>query len=113
MKYHFDRGAPDATVLEAQQLLHENGVYVGPLDGVISPAVKWAIWRFQQTRGLARSGSLDRLTLAELGVGGTAMPYASPPSFGFGARGPALIDIQEPLPSRAPDGAGRRAGQPS
>ena len=98
MKYTFQICAPDPAVLEAQTALKEQGYYAGPIDGVISPEVKDAVWRFQRAKGLNTTASLDRFTMLELGVDDTPV-YASPPSFEEGARmraAPAPVDVQTP-----------------
>ena len=93
MKYTFQIGAPDPVVREAQVALTEQGYYAGPIDGVISPAVKSAIWRFQRANNLMLTGSLDRLTVVALGVGGEPV-YASPPSYEAGEPKAMPSDVQ-------------------
>jgi peptidoglycan hydrolase-like protein with peptidoglycan-binding domain len=93
MKFTFQVCAPHPVVQEAQVALKEQGYYTGPVDGVLSPAVKTAIWNFQRAHGLTRTACLDRITIAALGLGGDTA-YASPPSFS----GPAMqpVEVQAP-----------------
>jgi peptidoglycan hydrolase-like protein with peptidoglycan-binding domain len=95
MKYTFQIGAPDPILREAQIALQQQGYYTGPIDGVISPAVRSAVWRFQRANGLDHTGSLDRFTIIALGVGGAPV-YASPPSFEGGEMTTAPVEIQAP-----------------
>jgi hypothetical protein len=100
MNFTFKVCAPNDVVREAQVALKEEGYYRGPIDGVLSPAVKTAIWDFQRAKGLTRTACLDRMTVAALGLGGGAA-YASPPSFagppsvGMDRRTP-VFEIQAP-----------------
>lgn len=95
MRRHWERGAPNEIVRDAQRVLRDAGYYAGEIDGIMGPDVKAAIWKFQKAKGLAISGSLDRLTLAELGFATGA--YASPPSSGFGgARARDMNEMQAP-----------------
>lgn len=83
MRYTFERGAPNETVRAAQQALREKGYYRGAVDGIQGPEVRAAIWNFQKTHALKRSGSLDRPTVGALGLAissGTASTTESSPS---------------------------------
>jgi peptidoglycan hydrolase-like protein with peptidoglycan-binding domain len=80
MNFTFKVYAPNEVVREAQMALKEEGYYAGPIDGVLSPAVRTAIWDFQRAKGMTPTACLDRVTVAALGLGGGAA-YASPPSF--------------------------------
>ena len=46
----------------AQAELRYRGLYRGSLDGILGPATKQAITRFQQNNGLGRTASLDART---------------------------------------------------
>ena len=88
MRGTFERGAPHETVRQAQQILHDRGEYAGPIDGLLGPESRSAIWKFQKAHGLRLSGSLDRATVSALGLaqgGAYASPGASGPT-NFGAR---------------------------
>lgn len=77
MNYHFARGAPNATVREAQRVLRELGYYAGPVDGIVGPEDRTAVRKFQGAKGLHLSGNLDPGTVAALGLA-TGEGYASP-----------------------------------
>ncbi len=88
MKGTFDRGAANETVRQAQQALSDLGYYAGPIDGVMGPAERSAIWKFQKEHGVRASGSLDPATVNALGLS-AGSGYASPGTSGptnFGAR---------------------------
>jgi peptidoglycan hydrolase-like protein with peptidoglycan-binding domain len=72
--YRFKRGAPDETVREAQRRLRDQGYYQGPLDGLMTPEMRRAVWNFQKSEDLRPSGRLDPATMAALerGESGTA-----------------------------------------
>ncbi|MEZ4600708.1 MAG: peptidoglycan-binding domain-containing protein [Syntrophotaleaceae bacterium] len=67
-----DQGAGMAQQMTNQQvrtlqnLLNEKGFDSGPVDGIIGPKTTSAIRNFQESRGLAATGSPDRDTLQEL-----------------------------------------------
>jgi peptidoglycan hydrolase-like protein with peptidoglycan-binding domain len=88
MQYNAQRWAPSEQVREVQQALRDKGHYDGPLDGVLNPAFRRAIWNFQRANGLPRTASLDNATMAalDLPATGVASPGAtapgSPSSFG-------------------------------
>ena len=66
-----------ATVRQAQQQLKAQGLYHGPIDGVLSADTKTAISQFQQKNGLAQTAMLDQPTLNHLiapGSGSTMQP---------------------------------------
>lgn len=81
MRYTFERGAPTETVRVAQQALREKGYYRGAVDGILGPEVRAAIWNFQKTHALKRSGSLDRPTVSAPGleISGTVLTTESSP----------------------------------
>ena len=59
------RVSPD-TVMEAQTNLHTQGLYDGPIDGVMGDSTHAALARYQQQKGLPQTGQLDDLTLHDL-----------------------------------------------
>jgi peptidoglycan hydrolase-like protein with peptidoglycan-binding domain len=66
-------------VRTAQQQLKSDGLYKGPIDGMMNHQTRVAIANFQKQNGLARTARLDRNTLGRLtgdqGVGvGSSMP---------------------------------------
>jgi peptidoglycan hydrolase-like protein with peptidoglycan-binding domain len=88
MQYDFQRWAPNEKVREVQQALWDKGYYDGPLDGVLNPAFRRAIWNFQRDKGLPRTATLDNATMVALDLPATgaaspgAMAPGSPSSFG-------------------------------
>ena len=74
MQYTAQRGAPNATVREAQQALADAGYYRGPIDGVLSPDFKRALSRFQRDKNLRRTAALDDPTMSAIGAVGAASP---------------------------------------
>ena len=60
----------DNSSLEAavQMRLRRAGYYRGRIDGIIGPASRSAIRRFQADHGLRPTGAIDRATLARLGL---------------------------------------------
>jgi len=58
--------APAMTVRDAQARLNELGFDVGNPDGRMGPRTKSQLTRFQQSRGIPTTGSLDSATIGEL-----------------------------------------------
>jgi peptidoglycan hydrolase-like protein with peptidoglycan-binding domain len=87
IRHGFGIWAPNEKVREVQQALRDKGYYKGELDGVLNPEFRRAIWNFQQDNGLPRTASLDRPTLAALGLAaaGAASPGGATT---FGATAP-------------------------
>lgn len=102
MQYNAQRWAPSEKVREVQQALRDKGYYDGPLDGVLNPAFRRAIWNFQRAKGLPRTASLDNATMAalDLPATGAASPGAtqpgSPSSFGGSPDSSNRSDFQAP-----------------
>ena len=73
-------GEPKAPerVRAAQERLRDGGYYDGPIDGVLGPRVRRAIWNFQKQHRLSRSGRPNAATVARLEAG--CAPAASPAS---------------------------------
>jgi len=66
-----------STVKQAQQALNDKGFNVGTADGIVGPKTQAALEKFQQSKGLGGSGTLDSQTLAALGVSGDASASSS------------------------------------
>ena len=79
----FAAGNPSAsnqdssTVKQAQQALNDKGFNVGAADGIAGPKTQAALEKFQQSKGISGSGTLDSQTLAALGVSGDASASSS------------------------------------
>src|SRR5947207_796765 len=75
-QHNFKVWAANDTVREIQQALQDKGYYAGPLDGVLNPEMRQAIWNFQRAKGLPRTARLDPATIAalELPAAGAASP---------------------------------------
>ena len=97
MQYDFQRWASSETVREVQQVLHDQGYYNGPLDGVLNPQFKRAIANFQRAKGLPHTAHLDGRTMAALDLPATgAASPGSAPSFGASPAPPHLNDVESP-----------------
>jgi peptidoglycan hydrolase-like protein with peptidoglycan-binding domain len=59
---------PDSEQVRAQQVLKNDGIYSGPIDGRMSQSVHEAIRSFQQSHQLNRTGAIDDETARELGL---------------------------------------------
>ena len=79
-KYNFERGAPDARVRDAQRVLQERGFYHGPLDGLMTPEMRRAVWNFQKAQGFRLSGRLEPQTMGALGLTPTGATAKDAPS---------------------------------
>ena len=79
-KYTFQRGAADARVREAQRVLQERGFYRGPLDGLMTPEMRRAVWNFQKAQGYRLSGRLEPETMGALGLTPTGATAKDAPS---------------------------------
>jgi peptidoglycan hydrolase-like protein with peptidoglycan-binding domain len=55
-------------LIKAQQVLKNDGIYTGPVDGRMSQSMREAIRSFQQSRQLSMTGKIDDETARELGV---------------------------------------------
>ena len=64
--------AHDVNMVAVQRALKDKGYRPGAADGVIGPRTRAALREFQKAAGLEVTGRLDRSTLAELGLAGTA-----------------------------------------
>jgi hypothetical protein len=59
---------PGDVTSEVQRALAQRGYYYGPIDGILGPATRGAIQRYQIDRGLAVTAAIDEPTLATLGM---------------------------------------------
>jgi peptidoglycan hydrolase-like protein with peptidoglycan-binding domain len=66
--YRFARGAPDDRVRDAQRALQSRGYYEGPIDGLMTPEMRRAVWSFQKAEGFRLSGRLEPQTMTALGL---------------------------------------------
>ena len=60
--------ADSAQVIRAQQVLKNDGIYSGPIDGRMSQDTREAIRSFQQSHELNVTGAIDDDTARELGL---------------------------------------------
>ena len=56
-----------ALVRRAQQALHDQGAYLGPISGRMSRAFEEALRKVQRRNGIPPTGRLDAETLARIG----------------------------------------------
>jgi peptidoglycan hydrolase-like protein with peptidoglycan-binding domain len=65
----------------AQQQLQANGVYHGPIDGLLDAQTRAALSRYQRENGLSETATLDKATMQSLpestGVAGSSTPRSS------------------------------------
>lgn len=76
---YWSRNLTQDDVRQAQQQLQAEGLYRGPIDGVIGDGTKRALARFQQQNGLPRTATLDEQTMQQLSgqqLSGVATPSA-------------------------------------
>lgn len=59
----------DDLAVDVQRELRRRGYYRGPIDGDVGPGTRAAIRAYQDDRGLAVTGRIDRSLLRALGVG--------------------------------------------
>ena len=67
----FKRGSTGETVSQIQQVLKDQGIYSGAVDGVFGSATEKAVVAFQQQNGLEADGKVGKATLAAMGLGGS------------------------------------------
>lgn len=105
--------ATASEIKQAQQQLKSQGLYNGPIDGVLGPDTKTALSKFQQSNGLPQTASLDQATRARLmngeggatsGVGSTTAPSSSSssmsgPSAGSTTSSPPASSTTAPMGS--------------
>jgi peptidoglycan hydrolase-like protein with peptidoglycan-binding domain len=66
---HKGRVASRDTVRQAQQKLADEGLYRGPVDGLMGPQTKAALSAYQQKNGLQQTARLDQATRDRLALG--------------------------------------------
>src|SRR4051812_2775586 len=76
------RGMSRDDLMQAQEQLQAQGLYRGPIDGVMGSGTRRGLAQFQRQNGLPPSGTLDPQPLASLSGGG--MSNAGSPSVGGG-----------------------------
>jgi len=59
---------PDQIIINVQIQLRRDGYYAGPTDGILGPQTRQALAAFQADHGLAITSTVDRPTLATLGL---------------------------------------------
>jgi Putative peptidoglycan binding domain len=59
---------PGDVTAQVQRALAARGFYYGPIDGILGPATRGAIQRYQIARGLVATAAIDEPTLATLGL---------------------------------------------
>ena len=80
-------------LMQAQQQLQAQGLYRGPIDGVMGGGTRRALARFQRENGLPVTARLDQQTLDSLSGGGVT-----------GTAGPSMGASTPPIGARAPMG---------
>ena len=81
--------APSKDQIElAQRQLRSQGLYPGPVDGVIGPQTEQALGEYQQKHGLTETARLDSDTMRSL-IGGDGQGSSMPPSRPLTAPAPA------------------------
>jgi peptidoglycan hydrolase-like protein with peptidoglycan-binding domain len=83
-------GREHNTVADAQRELQSQGLYKGPIDGVMGRETKTALSQFQQQNGLKQSAQLDRQTRDKLSQAGTGTSSTSQPTTGAAQPQPAI-----------------------
>jgi hypothetical protein len=66
--FGYGQAFPGDVTSEVQQALAQQGFYYGPIDGILGPGTRMAIQRYQISRGLAVTATIDEQTLATLGL---------------------------------------------
>jgi hypothetical protein len=66
--YGYGYALPGDVTAQVQRALAARGYYYGPIDGIMGPATRGAIQRYQIDRGLAVTAAIDEPTLATLGL---------------------------------------------
>ncbi len=59
---------PDQVIANVQAELQQQGYYRGDVDGLLGPLTREALIGYQNTQGLAPTGSIDQPTLSSLGM---------------------------------------------
>jgi hypothetical protein len=66
--YAYHNLPPDQVIANVQANLQEQGYYTGEVDGLLGPLTQEALVNFQNSNGLAPTGSIDEPTLDALGM---------------------------------------------
>ncbi len=66
--YGYNSLDPSQVIVNVQQELRREGYYRGSIDGLIGPATRTALERYQRDRGLYVTRAIDGPTLAALGL---------------------------------------------
>ena len=66
--YGYGDLSPDQIIINVQIQLARDGYYTGPTDGILGPQTRQALAAFQADHGLAITSTVDRPTLATLGL---------------------------------------------
>jgi peptidoglycan hydrolase-like protein with peptidoglycan-binding domain len=82
---------------QAQQQLKSQGLYPGPVDGVMGAETQQAIGQYQRKKGLTETATLDHATMQSLlGNGGASGSSTMP---GYGSSTPPKQPMTSPSPS--------------
>ena len=109
-------------VKQAQEQLKSQGLYRGPIDGVMGHRTRASIGRFQQRNGLHRTARLDQNTLAQLTGGSqTGRVGSSMSTKGIGSSTPPAVlrgtpanrNGMTPPANPTPNGAGGSDNTPT
>jgi hypothetical protein len=65
---HYADQSDNSIVVQAQERLARESFYHGETDGVLSPAMRQAVRRYQSSHGLRVTGYLDKDTVAAMGL---------------------------------------------
>jgi hypothetical protein len=66
--YAYHNLPPDQVIANVQANLQQQGYYTGEVDGLLGPLTQEALVNFQNSNGLAPTGSIDEPTLGTLGM---------------------------------------------
>jgi hypothetical protein len=66
--FGYGQAFPGDVTSEVQRALAQQGYYYGPIDGILGAGTRMAIQRYQISRGLAVTATIDEQTLATLGL---------------------------------------------
>jgi len=78
----WSRNISQEDVRQAQQQLKAQGLYNGPVDGLVGPNMQRALARYQQQNGVRQTGTLDEQTVARLNTNTGPVVGANTPSAG-------------------------------
>jgi hypothetical protein len=98
-------------LMQAQQQLQAQGLYRGPIDGVMGSGTRRALVQFQRQSGLPVTASLDQQTLDSLSGGG--LSSTANPSMGASTANPSMGASTPPVGTGAPIGTSAPGGTSS